>query len=58
MADLTKPEKKYNFFLDPIGLGINLGLLIVFLCVCIGLGYFAYLQFKEISNAPTNLKNV
>ena len=58
MSDLTKPEKKYNFFLDPIGLGYNLGVLIVFLSVCIGLGYFAYLQFNEISNAAINLKNV
>lgn len=58
MTDPTKPEKKYNFFLDPIGLGINLGLLIIILGMCAGLGYIAYLQFKEISNAPNNLKNV
>jgi hypothetical protein len=51
-------EKKRNFFMDPLGLGINLGLLILILGVCLGLGYIAYLQFKEIANAPNNLKNV
>ena len=51
MTGPTKPEEKYNFFSDPIGLGINLGVLILILGMCLGLGYIGYVVIEKNKNA-------